>query len=115
MNFSNLNLNLETIVLLLGSLAFILLLYKWHSDEHVEFDIRHAFVDDKTGKTSLSKFGQFVALAISSWLIINETRQARLTEWLFIGYMVTWAGANSLNKYLKDKQTQPTEGQPPQQ
>lgn len=98
------DLNVDTLVLMFSTLVFVLMMFKWHSDNKIEFDLRYAFVDDTTGKMSLSKFGQLVALATSTWVVIYETRHTRLSEWLFGAYILTWAGANSLNKYLKSKE-----------
>lgn len=91
-------LNLETIILGIGSLIFIAFLIKSHVSAE-PFDIRSVIVDE-SGRFSLNKFGQLVALLVSTWVLIYQTRQALLTEWLFAGYMAAWAGANLLNKYL---------------
>jgi hypothetical protein len=64
------------------------------------FDIRDLIVDDTTGKLSLSKLGQFVALVLSSWGLIYLIMHGTLTEIYFQGYMLTWAGANVVSNGL---------------
>lgn len=91
-------LDLETLVLGIASLVFILFIVKAHFGVNA-FDIKST-VTDENGRFSLSKFGQLVALLVSTWVLIYETRKGHLTEWLFAGYMAAWAGANLLNKYL---------------
>lgn len=97
MNFLQ-TLDLETIILGIGSIIFLIFLVKAHLSEN-PFDIKST-ITDETGRFSLSKFGQLVAMITSTWVLIYQTRHAALTEWLFAGYMAAWAGANLLNKYL---------------
>lgn len=92
---------LDTILLLgLGAVLAVVLLYGQYRDD--DFDLRTLIVDE-SGKISLSKFGQFVALVASTWVLIHETRTDKLTEWLFAGYILTWAGANLGNKWISTK------------
>ncbi len=95
------SLNLDTIVLMLGSLTFAFLLVQWHKDDS-QFSIKSVIADPE-GKFSLSKFGQFVSMITSTWVVIHQTRAGTLTEWLFTGYMIAWAGANAFSKYLENK------------
>lgn len=101
-------LDLETLVLGISSLLFIIFLITAHSSKVQPFDIKTTIVDE-SGRFSLSKFGQLVALMVSTWVLIYQTRHNNLTEWLFIGYMSAWAGANLLNKYLDRGKTSDTE------
>jgi hypothetical protein len=101
-------LDIETIVLAFGTLLFLLLLVKWHVDSKNDLDIRSAFMKD--GKLSLAKSGQALALIVSTWVLIYQTRNNRLTDWLFTGYMVAWSGANMASKYLDTKNPQYTTG-----
>ena len=51
-----------------------------------------------------------VALFVSSWAMIHQTINNALTEWLFGGYMVAWAGANIASKFIDSaKQSKPIE------
>lgn len=92
--------DLDTFVLMVASLCFVILLWGWHSAEGVRFNLTELVTDSRTHRVSLSKCGQLFALLVSTWILIHETRAARLSEWLFIGYMAAWAGANSINKAI---------------
>lgn len=97
---------IDTIIFLLFIVGITIAFIKWHLDDSSTFDISSVIVDGKTNKFSLSKFGQLVALVISTWIIVHQTLNNQLTEWLFTGYMLAWAGANFLNKYIsKSPQT----------
>ena len=77
--------------------AMLIVLGLWQHKADT-FDLRWLLVDTKTNKVSLSKTGQLIALIVSSWALIYETRNGNLTEWLFGAYMISWAGANIANK-----------------
>jgi len=92
-------LSLDTATLLLGCLGLLLaILYAQRQPD--AFDLRHLIVDSKTGRVSLFKTGQLVALMTSTWILIHETRANNLTEWLFTAYMLAWTGANVAQKFL---------------
>lgn len=84
-------------VLLLSVLFGMLLIWRWHRDPTSTFDIRKVILND-TGEVSLGKLGQAVALVVSTWVLIHETRAGKLTEFLFTGYMISWAAANLVSK-----------------
>lgn len=96
----------DTYILLLAALVFALLLSYWQRTD-AEFDLRWLLVDTVTGKVSLFKLGQFVALVVSTWVLVYETRRGMLTEWLFGFYMAAWAGANIANKFVERKLPEP--------
>jgi hypothetical protein len=98
-------LDLDSIVLTLSAMVVLLVLVKWHFSTEVDFDLKHIVMQD--GKISLSKFGQLVAMFISTWVVVYQTRHNQLTEWIFTGYMLAWSGANFASKYL-DKRTADT-------
>ncbi len=87
----------DTHMLLLITVAFALILYLWQRTDDA-FDLRHLIVDTATDRVSLFKLGQFIALIVSTWALVHETRRGFLTEWLFAVYMISWAGANIANK-----------------
>jgi len=99
------SLDLNTGLLLCAVVCFVLILYSWQKADDT-FDLRYILLDKSTNQVSLSKVGQTVALLVSTWVIIHETRNARLNEWLFAGYMFAWAGANFASKWLDNKGTQ---------
>jgi len=88
------------------------LLWTWHHDDS-NFSIK-SIVSDDNGKFSLSKTGQFVSMLVSTWVIVYQTNHGVLTEWLFTGYMLAWAGANAYKQYLSTK-TNPSGTNPPAQ
>ncbi len=91
-------------LLVAGILALVFLLWLWHMDKSDAFDLRWLIVDTATVKVSLFKLGQLVALLTTTWMVIYETRSDRLTEWLFMAYAATWAGANVANRLITGKQ-----------
>ena len=96
-------------MLIVGCMTFVaVLLYCQMKPD--QFDLRFIIVDVATGKVSLFKVGQFVALLTSTWALIHETRADQLTDWLFGGYIVAWAGANVANRYV-DKQPARKDGE----
>jgi hypothetical protein len=101
MNLADLNLNIETIILILAGFAVVVILAIWHIKDST-FDASQ-IVTNADGTFSLSKFGQLLSLLVSTWIIIYQTRHGLLTEFLFSGYMLAWAGANAFNKYLESK------------
>jgi hypothetical protein len=94
------------LLLLIGLVLSLALLYRWQCKDD-QFDLRWLLVDTTTEKVSLFKLGQLVALAVSTWAIVVETRAGHLTEWLFLAYIGVWSGANVGNKIIgkmKDKE-----------
>ena len=90
--------NLETWLLAISAGFFLYLLYSWHTDKNTSLDVRTLVM---TGdKLSLAKMGQFIAMIVSTWVIIYQTRATLLTEWLFTGYMLAWAGAGVAGKLI---------------
>lgn len=84
--------------------AFLLVLLMWQRKDD-QFDLRWLLVDTATEKVSLFKVGQFVALIVSSWALIHETRNNHLTEWLFLAYIGTFSGLNVANKVVDKLKT----------
>ena len=96
---------IDTIALMLATFGLLIVLWGWHSSDGVRFNLTEMLIDSKTNRVSLMKCGQALALLISTWVLIHETRAGRLTEFLFFGYMAAWAGANLGNKIISGKQT----------
>ena len=94
------NLDLIAIFSVLFIIAMLIVLMRWHNDDS-KFDLREILIDKDTGTVSIHRVGQFTALAVSTVLIIHEATKGRLSEWLFTGYMVAWAGTSLINQWLK--------------
>lgn len=58
-------------------------------------------LDKDTDKPSLGRIGQFTALVVSTWAMVELVLDDKLTEWFFTGYMLTWAGAQAASLALK--------------
>ena len=93
-------LDLDTIVLMVASFTVLLSAWFWQRDANVKFDLIDLISDPDTGKLSLFRTGQLVALLTSTWGFISLTRSGALTEFYFLTYMAAWAGANIANKAL---------------
>ena len=98
--------HLDTVVLMLAALCLTLVLISWHKTDDA-FDMRQLLVDTATGKVSLFKVGQLVALLTSTWAFIHETRMGHLTEWLFTAYIIAWGGMNIANKMVANRNSTP--------
>jgi hypothetical protein len=85
------------------SLFLSIIVIIWHRSSKMLFNLSDIIVDTETGRVSLYKVGQIIALIVSSWMAIHETRAGRLSEWLFIGYMVAWSGSNLVKRYIDSK------------
>jgi hypothetical protein len=85
------------------------LIFLWHFDKKTRFDLRDLLIDGKTKELSIYKTGQFVALIVSTWIILHETNAGKLSEWLFGFYMITWSGTNLARKYLERKEDKKAE------
>ena len=98
---------IDTIALMLATFGLLIVLWGWHSSHGVRFNLTEMPIDSTTNRVSLMKCGQALALLISTWVLIHETRAGRLTEYLFVGYMVAWSGANLAKRWIdRDKKEQ---------
>lgn len=60
-------------------------------------------LDKDSNFPSLGRQGQFTAMVVSTWVLITVTIKGGLAEWLFVGYMFAWAGAQFGSLWLKVK------------
>lgn len=67
-----------------------------------KFSFEDLFMDI-SGKTSIDKVGQFIALIVSTWAFVYYTLAYKLSDWFFWGYMGIWAAAKAGNKWLDIK------------
>lgn len=88
------------LVILAGIMAF-----KATRNVKSKFSLTEAFLNPK-GKTSLSRIGQFSALAVSTWAFVFLTVDGKLTDWYFTSYMLAWVGNGIGHKWL-DKPKEP--------
>lgn len=76
--------DIDVVVLIVASACFVGLIFFWHVTKEVAFDLKNILINNDSGKFSLYKLGQLVALCVSTWVLIHETRTGRLSEWLFV-------------------------------
>lgn len=88
----------ENSLFVAGMIGFFSILISWHLNKNNSIDLKTILVKD--GELSLSKLGQLIALLVSTWIIVYQTRHELLTDWLFTGYMVAWSGANLASKWI---------------
>ena len=69
----------------------------------VKPDIFMVLRDKDSSYPSLGRQGQFTALIVSTWVVVAITLKGGIQEWLFIGYMIAWAGAGFGSIWLKLK------------
>lgn len=60
-------------------------------------------LDKDSDFPSLGRQGQFTAMVVSTWVLVTVTLKGGLAEWLFVGYMFAWAGAQFGSLWLKVK------------
>lgn len=101
---------LNDIVLACGTLGLLITLAVWHRTSD-DFDLRWSVVDNSTGRVSLFKVGQLIALLASTWVLVYQTRTDHLTDWLFLAYIATWSGVNVANKWVDSKAPLPPDGE----
>jgi len=89
----------DTYALLVVAAIFALILFLWQRTDD-GFDLRDLIVDSVTARVSLFKIGQLVALIVSTWALVHETRRGFLTEWLFGLYMI---GPASLTRIMSSE------------
>ena len=87
------------IAIAVATIFILIVIVQWHVDD-TQFDLRRVLIDRETGHVSLHKLGQFVALVVSTLALWYEMMHARLTEWLFAGYMLAWTGANLAARWI---------------
>lgn len=98
---------LDTLVLGVAALVVVSVLVRWHLDPDNNFKLSDLIADEVTGKISLFRTGQALALMVSTWGFIVLTRAGDLSEWYFAGYMLAWAGANLAKVAMTAKADQP--------
>jgi hypothetical protein len=86
--------NMSVIMLMFFMILMLLVLIRWQTDPNNNVQLQYLLVDTNTEKVSLYKLGQLFALAISSWVVIHETLNNRVTEWLLAVYMLIATGVN---------------------
>ena len=100
--FGNTTLDAPGFVATVAFIIVLAIIAIWHEDSS-SLDMRTLVIDKDTNRVSLHKFGQFIALVVSTIAFFYEMAHGRLSEWLFISYMIAWSGANIAAKWLDAK------------
>ena len=68
-------------------------------------------IDKRTGHPSIGRQGQYTALLVSTWVLVTVALDPddRVSEWLFIGYMVAWAGAQFGSRWMQLRAMKPND------
>lgn len=79
------------VVLVLMSVLVIGVVWSWHRNAGMSFDLSQVLVDSVTGKISIEKVGFMVALAISTWGFVTLILRDKMTEWYFTAFLSVFA------------------------
>lgn len=103
--------SIDSMALILACAVLLGVWLAWRATKNntSQFNFEDLLIDSRTGKTSLYKVGQFIALALSSWGFVFLTLGGKLTEFYFGLYMATWASAPVANKWLESKTPEKTQ------
>jgi hypothetical protein len=90
--------------ILLWSLGFIVfVLWRCQVDPKDPTDLRHLYVDPATGRLDRFAFAYVVGLVIMSWVILTNSVNGKLTEWMLFSYVVYCGAPKSIDLYLSKK------------
>jgi hypothetical protein len=92
---------------IMGGLLFLLLAVAWRISARAsrnpdnKFDLSESFIDDN-GKTSMARISVFVALVVSTWVLVALVVTNRLTEWFYTAYIGAFV-INGIGSKFADK------------
>lgn len=102
-----LNVTLLNNLLLIGFfIIFLYLFFKEHNDPDSKVNWTDLLLDDKTNKLSITKFGQFIGIATSTWMTFYLVQQDRFTNefiWVFATYLSFLSGSYAYDKFIKHR------------
>ena len=86
-------------VLLVVALALVVVT----RDPRHSVSLLQLVTDARSGRMSLGRVGQLVALIVSSWAFVWLTIAGTLTEWYYGTYMLAWAGARIADQLVQQR------------
>lgn len=92
---------MELILFITVTVLILLLTYMQIKKDSV--DLRWLILDDKTGRPSIHKVGQCLALLVSTWAFVKLVVNDRFTTDYLLIYMGVWAGSTALNQWLGNR------------
>lgn len=60
-------------------------------------------LNDRDGRTSLRKFGEWMALLASTWVLIYLTKTGQINETYYGAYLVVWVARTAIGPILGAK------------
>jgi hypothetical protein len=100
MNFTWPTINYPGIIFFAMMMAFIFVIYVLNKSNKADFQFEDLLVEPKTGKASVSKLAQIIALVTSTWAFIALTLDSKLTEWFYVSYMGVWVLNRGMTQYF---------------
>ncbi len=100
-------LNSITAQLVLPALLLLVLLVAvgvmlWRAQKRDDFDLANMLrQSNMDGKESAAQLAILLAMSLSSWVLMSETLNNRLTADLWYGYLITWSGSPALLEIAK--------------
>lgn len=83
--------------MLLLALLLVMMFVLWRAQKRADFDLANMLRQGNAdGKESAAQLAILTAMAMSSWVLMSETLNSRLTENLWWGYLITWSGSPAL-------------------
>jgi hypothetical protein len=89
--------------------------WSWHRNEDLDFQLQQILVDNTTGKIAIEKVGYMTALAIGTWGFVSMTLKGGMTEWYFTIYMSVFVAGRMVSQGIavtKDIKTGPPNDRP---
>lgn len=77
-------------------------LFMAHRSENSKIDFAHT-LNDSDNRTSLRKFGEWVALLTSTWIIVYLAKAQLITETYFGLYLAIWVARAAFGALLSAK------------
>lgn len=94
---SGLSVQLILPALLLLALLLVMMFVLWRAQKREDFDLANMLRQGSAdGKESGAQLAILISVAMSSWVLMSETLNARLTDGLWYGYLITWSGSPAL-------------------
>jgi len=91
--------------------VLLLILFQLHRSEKSKFLIDSLFVDD-IGRASTSKMGEFIALVVSTWVVVHLSINSALTYEILTVYMGAWVANRGFRHFINAKYQTGIESEP---
>jgi len=94
---------INNILLLTFFLVFGILFAREHSDASSPLRWIDMLVDTKTGKLSIAKVGNFIAVVVSTWIMIalvQEKESYSVLPSMFMAWLAFMGGVYTLNNFI---------------